>query len=96
MSDTRRHQRRSREEWQRLIAEQRQSGLSQQAFCRDHGLVLATFCNWKRRLAETDFADTPDKSDWLELPASLSQTTVRHWDIELDLGNGICLRLRHR
>jgi len=34
-----------------LVAEQRQSGLSATAFCREHGLVYQTFVGWRRRLA---------------------------------------------
>ena len=95
-SATRTHRRRSGEDWKRLIAEQQQSGLSQEAFCRERGLALSTFCNRKRRLAETTPASHSAQSDWLELPVGLTPPISVNWDIELDLGNGVCLRLRQR
>lgn len=39
-----------RENWQRLINEQCESGLSGAAFCRQHGIAPSTFTYWKRRL----------------------------------------------
>ena len=95
-SPTRTHRRRSGDEWKRLIAEQQQSGLSQQAFCRDKGLALSTFCNRKRRLAGTKPASHSAPSDWLELPVGLAPSAGANWDIELDLGDGVCLRLGKR
>ena len=80
--------RRSREQWQRLLEEQAASGLTQTAFCQANGLSLASFQNWKRRLA----TESPTQP-WVEL-GTLEQTPGPGWDIELDLGDGICLRLR--
>ena len=42
---------RSREEWQRLVSEQAESGLPQAAFCETKGLSLASLQYWKRKLA---------------------------------------------
>ena len=86
---TKRRIRRSREEWQRLIDEQAGSGLTQGAFCREHSLSVASFQNWKRRLATEDTVVEP----WLELGA-LAKAQAAGWEIELDLGDGLCLRLR--
>ena len=97
MNETRRRgPRRSREQWQQLIAEQQRSGLSQKAFCAERGLVLSTFTNWKRRLGETTSSNRSAEGDWLELPVSLTEGTSAGWDIELELGGGLCLRLRQR
>lgn len=85
---TRRRIRRSKSEWQQLIAEQAQSGLSQIAFCQAKGLGLASFQNWKRRLAVPVVEET-----WLDL-GQLGERAAVGWDIELDLGDGLCLRLR--
>mgnify|MGYP001086890208 CR=1 FL=1 len=92
---SRTRQRRSREEWQQLIGEQRQSGLGQKAFCKERGLALSTFTYWKRRIGNS--ADTQhSEGNWLELPVGISQDASSGWDIELDLGGGVCLRLRQR
>ena len=90
MSDTQsRRIRRSRDEWQRLIDEQADSGQTQSAFCAARGISVASLQNWKRRLAATDTAP----AQWLEL-GTLAEVQTPTWDIELDLGGGICLRLR--
>ncbi len=85
---TKRRIRRSRDEWQRLIEEQAGSGLTQNAFCRKRSLSVGSFQNWKRRLA----AEAPTEP-WVEL-GTLDRSADTGWDIELELGEGICLRLR--
>lgn len=93
MSNTsQRRIRRSREEWQRLIDEYADSGLTQAAFCQAKGLGLASFQNWKRRLA-AEAPALPSTEPWLELGA-LTEQRPSGWDIELDLGDGLSLRLR--
>lgn len=89
--------RRSKTQWQQLIEAQQSSGLSQQAFCQQEGLSLATFSSWRRKLKEdaalsitaTDIKHFSDP--WVELPSSAVANDP--WRIELDLGNGVCLRL---
>jgi len=80
--------RRSQTEWQRLIDDQSDSGQTQAAFCAASGISVASFQNWKRRLA-AEVSPAP----WLEL-GTLAQQGTSAWDIELDLGDGVCLRLR--
>jgi hypothetical protein len=89
--------RRSPEQWQELIDEQARSGLSQADFCEREQLALSTFTNWKRRLSGRIGSTGSDEqasapSPWIELGAVAGSTPG--WDIELDLGDGICLRLR--
>lgn len=43
--------RRSRDEAARLVLEYEQSGLTRQAFCRRHGLSVATLNNYRKRSA---------------------------------------------
>ena len=81
--------RRDREEWQRLITQQQSSHLSQKAYCQEHGLGLSTFQYWKRKLRTAGLPVT-----WLELPPAVDGSLVAGWDIELELGNGVCLRLK--
>lgn len=47
-------QRRSREEWQELISRLNRSGLSEDAFCRRHGLNRKTLRIWRRRFGEEE------------------------------------------
>lgn len=84
--------RRSREQWQELVNQFEQSGLSQRAFCDTNGINYDRLGFWNRR-----FRKLATASDlFIELPrdvtAELPSSTA--WDVELDLGNGTVLRLR--
>jgi hypothetical protein len=43
---------RRREDWQQLISEQKQSGLTVKAFCEKHGVGEALFYTWRKRVVE--------------------------------------------
>ena len=96
MSSTERksHVRRSRAQWQQLIAEQASSGLGQGAFCAVHGLASSSFRNWKRRL---EAGGVPERGS---APAAFVELAPRPapaataWDVELELGDGVVLRVR--
>ena len=85
--------RRGQEEWQHLITEQQSSQLSQKAYCQEHCLGLSTFQYWKRKLTTTGLP-VSSTDTWLELPSGVEGSFVGSWDIELDLGNGLCLRFK--
>ena len=89
--------RHSREQWQHWIDEQQTSGLSVTAFCEQKGISQKRLRHWKRRLRQRTSpikAESAHRDDWIELP--LASIDPRGWDIELDLGQGLCLRLRRR
>ena len=86
---SRRRVRRSRAEWQNLINEQAAGQLSQVAFCQTKGLSLTSFQYWKRRLVRPEPEGT-----WLDLSRLTDRHTGPGWEIELALGDGLCLRLR--
>jgi hypothetical protein len=91
-------------DWQRHIQVQAQSGLSQAAYCKQQGLSLHGFHDHKyRRPAHRSSTQKPKpKPDqpapaelsWLKLPLAAPTPEAPNWLIELDLGNGVCLRLR--
>ena len=92
----------SKNEWQRLVDEQAASGLTQKAFCAQAGIAVATLGYWKHKLRD-EGAPRPDEpvglqgvtlDDWIQLTPP-SPDPAAGWHIELDLGDGLCLRL-HR
>jgi hypothetical protein len=92
--------RRSPVQWQRLIAEQDDSDLTQSAFCRARGISPPSLKYWKRRLAGLA-ASTVDVSGpgFVELTAAVADEAMtggHAWDVELDLGTGMVLRLCRR
>lgn len=87
--------RRSADDWREILEQQRASGLSQVAFCRREEIALSTFARWKQRLAaqpKTGSESVAGEPGWIELP-SIEQSGAG-WLIELDLGGGVCLRLK--
>lgn len=87
--------RRTAEQWRALIEEQASSGQSQSEFCKRKRLSLSTFTNWKRTLslASSDRKESaPAPSPWIDLGSVGAKGSG--WEIELDLGGGVCLRLR--
>ena len=100
MSKGRKRVRRSPAQWQRLIVEQADSDLSQSAFCRARGISPSSLKYWKRRFA-APLARIADVSGpgFVELTAAVADDAVaggQSWDVELDLGTGMVLRLRRR
>ena len=45
---------RRREDWQQLISEHKQSGLTVKAFCQKHGVSEALFYSWRKRVVAED------------------------------------------
>jgi len=85
-------QRRSQNEWKRIVAEFERSGLSLREFAKQQSIPLASLQRWKLRLSrdskdsETDFVDvTPSTSPSLQ-PQS--------WQAEIEFAGGVIVRLR--
>ncbi len=96
MSVKEKRTRRSAAQWRKLIGEQRDSGMSQKAFCDRRGLGMSTFARWKARLATPDeeVRDAGERGELIELVAPPSAGGER-LALELDLGGGMVLRI-HR
>ena len=75
---------RSEAEWRSIMADFERSGMTQREFCEAGGLSLKTFQNWRGRLGASACAGS-----FVELPPPDGG-----WDVELDLGGGVVLRLR--
>lgn len=88
------HPRRTAAEWQQLVEEQQESGSTQKAFCEMQGIRPATFGYWKRKLSAVSSVDHGADSSWLDLSSlTAAKAPSSSWRIELDLGNGVILRL---
>lgn len=77
-------------QWHQHIEDWSQSGLSQQAFCRDQGLKYHQFHYWRKKLARI----SPPKA----LPRSSALVPVRYQtqspagDLSVHLPNGMSVR----
>lgn len=83
---------RSETDWQSLIQQQGDSGLSVRAFCKRHKIGDQSFYCWRKRLAALP-VEVP-AIDLVDVTHLVSASSPRHWHIELDLGDGIKLNLR--
>ena len=65
------------------------SPLRGEGFCEAEGIGKSTFWRWRRRLADGD-AGGGGRAMFVELAAGPSSP----WDVELELGAGVVLRVR--
>ncbi|MBC8476501.1 MAG: IS66 family insertion sequence element accessory protein TnpB [Gammaproteobacteria bacterium] len=81
--------RRSPEQWQQIINQQHRSGLSATRFCQQELICYPVFRKW---LVKLEAADEP--APLLDLSDLIASRQPATWDIELELGDGVVLRLR--
>lgn len=98
--------RRSGAQWQSLIERAERSPLSVEAFCRGEGVSTASFYQWRKRLdAEGASREVvrgkPSEAlqeRFIDLGAlglaASDEAAGLPWQIELELGAGVVLRLR--
>ena len=89
-----RQPRRSRSQWQEIINDQIESGMEMESYCHAHKIPIDGFRKW-RRILNPSQSITP-KDRFIEIP--LHKSVERQDDaigkrIELDLGNGMTLRV---
>jgi len=94
---------RSAAEWGALVRAYAKREGTAPEFCREHGVAVSTLDWWRRRLEKTSgSSDVRSKShpvaaaqpmSFIELPTTSSAARTP-WDIELELGEGMVLRLR--
>lgn len=87
--------RRRQEAWKQLMAEYEASDLTQREFCECHQLAYSTFCYWRKRLSADAVRTEPAAASvpLLELPV-LPVHGQTNWRLELELGQGVVLRLK--
>ena len=99
--------RRSAQEWRTLIRAHSRGNETRKHFCARHGVALSTFERWRRRvrseMPDSDSASRPLRaardstpSLFVELAPEANPIIASSsaWDVELDLGAGMVLRLR--
>jgi len=69
--------------------------ISQRLFCEQHGIAYSTFSYWRKQLRQSASLEKPSTA-LVELPMfPLEQAPDREdWRVELDLGQGVVLRLK--
>jgi len=85
--------RRGHDEWRRLMAAYKASDLTQRTFCAEQGLAYSTFCYWRRRLRQ-ESGGGDHAPALVELPALTGSDSGDDWRVELDLGDGLVLRVK--
>jgi hypothetical protein len=79
---------RSAAEWRGIIERYRQSGMGLKEFCAQEGLTVGTFEKWYRRQRRAE----PGKGQFVEVtPPGM---TAGPWAVEVELPNGVRMRLR--
>jgi putative transposase len=93
--------RRSAGEWRALMRAFSHSGETRTQFCERHGVALSTFAWWRSHLrhestAVSETSPAPASALFVELTQAEPPvaTVSARWDVELELGSGVFLRLR--
>lgn len=91
---SKRHQRRSREQWAIIMDSHAASGLTIADYCQANGIGLASFGKWKRRLR--DDTGKPNHSDQKQngfVPVQLLESQSPVSTVTLSLGANITLTI---
>ncbi len=88
-------------QWRERIRQQRQSGQSISAWCREQGIAVPTFYWWNSRLAKCQVKQAPttpklERTPFIDLGALQEAAPAAGMEIRLDLGNGMVLSIARR
>jgi len=87
-------QRRSREQWQALLARFESAGLSAAAFCAGELISEASFYRWRGLLASSGAGhDLAQAAGFVDLGPMTSGAREARLELRLDLGGGVVLHL---
>ncbi|SDJ02419.1 hypothetical protein SAMN04487867_1211, partial [Vreelandella titanicae] len=80
---------RTPEQWQALVDQHRDSGLSASQFCKQENIGYSSFCNWRKRLSDqpTDNSTDSGEASFLDLSSLMgtSPSSGLGWNIVLSL-----------
>jgi hypothetical protein len=85
--------RRSAGEWRELFARFDHSGLTREAFCAEHGIVLSSFIRWRKKL-RPGACPAPVAAPEPVFVELTSKRETSPWEVEFELGAGVVLRFR--
>ena len=85
--------RRTPEQWHTLVEQWQSSGQSAARFCEANAIGYASFCHWRKRLADEQSQPIEPDVSFIDISALSSPGEGRVWNIVLSLGNGVELRL---
>ena len=83
-------------QWREIFDRYRDSGQSREQFCLEQGISFSTFSHWWTKLGkQTSSQPVPvDTLLFTELTSEPQPPVSPGWDIELQLGADVVLRLR--
>lgn len=92
-----RYPRHSRSEWKDIVKRFSKSKLSIEQFCQQESILPVTLRKWQCRFKSASLPDSFVEITSANIPPPTpisSPSSSGHWDIELELGHGMVLRLR--
>jgi len=84
--------RRSEAEWRELFARFDESAQTHETFCAEQGVVLSSFIRWWKKLRQSPRPQAAVVHD--PVFVELASEHEPRWDVELQLGAGVVLRLK--
>ncbi len=86
MIKSQRRPRKTKAQWQAILAAFHQSNLSASTYCQEQGLAYGTFAKWRQRLAQVRVGHTEKAADLIELmsPAPVVPPKPGDWQVELN------------
>lgn len=88
---------RSPAQWRALFTQFEQSEQTRDQFCSEKGVSLSSFDRWRTKLCKapsTQAMMISKEPVFVELTADTPSPPTAVWDVELQLGAGVFLRLR--
>lgn len=90
---------RTKAQWKSLVEAFHTSGLTKTVFCKRHGIATSCLYRWEKLLSEdfvpADFIDVTEPVTRAKTAGQASDVHS-HWQVELELGAGVILRVRTR
>lgn len=88
--------RRSPAQWRALFARFKQGEQTREQFCIEQGISLSSFDRWRTKLRQAPSTQAVISGEpmFVELTPETTSPVTSAWDVELQLGAGVFLRLR--